>query len=361
MSEENKKIKVNSTNDKCKNCGGNLTFDPASQDLHCPNCDSHFPFDKSQKTIKHNLSEGKINDDVRSHDEWASSMKMVKCDTCGAEIMLSGLSMSARCPYCGSDYVSESKSLPGLKPDEVIPFMFNQDSACELFIKGMKKKFFAPSKLKKKLPEGTIQGIYVPTFTFDADTFTSYKGRLYNNKTYHDSKGRTQTRREYFNISGNQNCSHYDIVIESSSRINDKQMSGILPYNFDGEYEYDSNFIRGYSIEHYNDSLNISFEKSKSKMAAEIRRAILRKYDYDGVDYLNLNTSYNNEKYSYRILPIYSFNILWKKKNYMIFMNGQTGKVGNQYPKSVLKITALVLIIITIVVGLFILFIFGSN
>jgi len=360
MTLEENQVLLKSTNDKCKNCGGDLTFDPSTQDLRCPNCDSHFPFAKTQTARKHNLSEGLKLDDSNAHDKWASSMKMVKCQTCGAEIMLSGLDISTCCPYCGSNYVSESQSLPGLKPDEIIPFMFDHNSAGDLFIKGMKKKFFAPSKLKKKLPEGTIQGIYVPAFTFDADTNTTYKGRLYNDKTYTDSKGNSHTKREYFSISGTQDCYHKDVVIESSSRINDKIMRGLLPYNFDNDYDYDTNFARGYSIEHYNESLSVSFEKSKQKMEEEIKSAILRRYDYDGVDYLNLNTSYYNEKYSYRILPIYSFNIIWKKKNYMVFMNGQTGKVGNQYPKSPLKIALVVFIGIAILAGLVVLWLYGK-
>ena len=127
MPENEKSLKISGTNVKCKNCGGNLTFDPVSQELHCPNCDSHFAFDKNRTQVKHPIADGKVQDNSEQHGKWASEMKIVKCNTCGAEIMLTGLEMSKSCPYCGSDYVSETKALPGLKPDVVIPFAFNEE------------------------------------------------------------------------------------------------------------------------------------------------------------------------------------------------------------------------------------------
>ena len=352
MPENESSLEIKGSNAKCRNCGGSLTFDPASQDLHCPNCDSHFAFDKARKQIKHRISEGKAVDRMDVHDKWASEMKVVKCQTCGAEVMLSGLEVSTACPYCGSDYVSETKALPGLKPDVVIPFAFNEEKAAELFVKGMKKKFFAHQALKKKLPPSKIHGIYVPSFTFDADSVSRYDGRLYKNKTYTDSKGNSHTRREYFKISGTESLAHRDYVEESSTKMNDKQMTALLPYQMDGSYQYDSNFIRGYSLEHYQDGLAACYDNAQTKMRAAIRSAILNQYNHDGVDYLNIDARFSNELYSYRVLPVYSFEFLWKKKNYMVFMNGQTGKVGSQYPKSALKISILVILIVLVVAAI---------
>ena len=242
MSEElETKLNVIGSNAKCKNCGSNVVFDPKTQSLVCPNCDSHFDFDKKQEEIKHEINEGKSKDDSSKHDSWAKEMKAVKCETCGAEIILSGLEMSKSCPYCGSDYVTEESILPGLKPDVVIPFMFNESDAGDLFLKGMKKKFFAPSALKKKLPANKIHGIYVPTFTFDADSVTKYDGVLLKKESHTDSDGHSTTTTIRIPIKGVQECTHRDYVVETSTKVNTKQMNAILPYKFDQSYVYDSN------------------------------------------------------------------------------------------------------------------------
>lgn len=362
MSEElEKKLNVASSNVKCKNCGSNVVFDPKTQSLVCPNCDSHFPFDKKQEEIKHKIEESKEKDDTKKHDSWAKEMKVVKCDTCGAEIILSGLEISKTCPYCGSDYVTEQSVLPGLKPDVVIPFMFNESDAGDYFVKGIKKKFFAPRALKKKLPANKIHGIYVPTFTFDSDSVTKYQGVLLRVETHRDSKGRTTTVTKRIPISGIQECTHRDYVVETSTKINNKQMNGILPYDFSKSYVYDNNFVRGYSIEHYEDRLSDCYDRAKEEMKQAIRNTILAKYSYNSVDYLNMDITYSNELYSYRMLPIYSFEFEWKNKKYMTLMNGQTGKVGGGYPKSPLKIALTVLAILIVIALIIVLIALGGS
>ena len=358
MSEElESKLSIISSNAKCKNCGSNVKFDPKTQALVCPNCESQFAFNKKQEEVKHPVEEGKQNDNNKSHDSWANGMKVVKCETCGAEIMLTGLEISKCCPYCGSDYVAEKSFLPGLKPDCVIPFMFDENGAGDNFVKGIRKKFFAPRALKKKLPANKIRGIYVPTFTFDAESETKYEGLLIKRETYTDANGRSATRTKMIPISGVQSCSHINYVEETSTKINAKQMQGILPFNFEESYVYDTNFVRGYSIEHYEDKFVDCYERAKNGMKEGIRNAILSRYDYTSVDYLDMDVKFSNELYSYRMLPIYSFEFDWKKKKYMVLMNGQTGKVGGGYPKSGLKIFLTIFGIIAIVTALIVLFI----
>ena len=362
MSEElETKLNVIGSNAKCKNCGSNVVFDPKTQSLVCPNCDSHFDFDKKQEEIKHEINEGKSKDESSKHDSWAKEMKVVKCETCGAEIILSGLEMSKSCPYCGSDYVTEESILPGLKPDVVIPFMFNESDAGDLFLKGMKKKFFAPSALKKKLPANKIHGIYVPTFTFDADSVTKYDGVLLKEESHTDSDGHSTTTTKRIPIRGVQECTHRDYVVETSTKVNTKQMNAILPYKFDQSYVYDSNFIRGYSIEHYENRLEDCYNRAKEDMKQAIRSIILNQYDYTSVDYLNMDVKFSDELYSYRMLPIYSFEFEWKKKKYMVLMNGQTGKVGGGYPKSPLKIALTVFGIVVLIALIIVLFMVGSK
>ena len=135
-------------------------------------------------------------------------------------------------------------------------------------------------------------------------------------------------------------------------------MVDLLPFKFNESYVYDSNFVRGYSIEHYEDRLSDCYKHAQEGMKKAIREIILSKYDYDTVDYLNMNVKFSNELYSYRMLPIYSFEFEWKKNKYMVLMNGQTGKVGGGYPKSALKIFLTVLGIVVLAALLTWLFIY---
>jgi DNA-directed RNA polymerase subunit RPC12/RpoP len=357
--EKKDKAKVASSNAKCANCGSNIVFDPKSGKLKCPQCSSEFDFPKKQGQIKHYIKNTVEN--VAEHEKWAEGMRLVKCQTCGAEIMLDGLATTSVCPYCGSDYVVEKSSLGGLKPDVILPFAFDEDEAGERFVNGVKKKFFVPRQLKKKLPIDKIRGIYVPTFTFDNDTFTRYEGVLSKTETHTDSKGRSYTTTKRFSIKGTKTLNFRDYVIESSSQMNTKQMNALLPFNMQQSYEYTDDFIRGYSVEHYEDALNVCYTQARRGMEEQIKASILSQYDYSSVDSFNMHVTYSNELYSYRLMPIYCFEFQYKKKKYIAQMNGQTGKIGKGLPISPLKVGILVSIGVIAIVLIIILIMYMSN
>lgn len=360
MSEElEKEKKLSSTNAQCENCGGNLRFDPVSQSLKCPNCDSYFPFDKKQGENKHFIQN--TNERDQEHDEWAKDMKVVKCSTCGASVVLNGLDITQCCPYCGSDYVIDKDQMAGLKPDIVIPFAYNEEEASERFVKGIKKKFFAPRAFKKKLPANKIHGIYIPTFTFDADTFTHYVGELEKTETKKDRKGNTIRYTKRFKISGTKDNYHRDYVVESSSKINQKDMNKLLPFDFGQSYVYSNNFLRGYQVEHYEDPMKECYYKAQSAMSDKIKKDILSKYSYSRVVSFHMDINWSNELYAYRLMPVYCLDFDYKGKHYTTLMNGQTGKIGTGYPQSILKKIALGFIIAAVIIGILVLLFFLSK
>ena len=91
---------------------------------------------------------------------------------------------------------------------------------------------------------------------------------------------------------------------------------------------------------------------AKQRIKGWVRTAILARYDYDVIDYLNVNTSCENITYKYLLLPVYVGATRWKKKVYNFFVNGRNGKVAGKMPLSPLKILGVVVLGLA-VVGLF--------
>lgn len=348
--EEAKEIKGSRCS--CDNCGGALIFSPKHQRLFCPNCESQFDFDKNKNIKKNDLKSANTKDD--EYNSWAKENKVFKCGTCGADVVLNNLDITGVCPYCGSNYVSETNDIPGLKPDSVIPFEVDISDALDIFKANLKKKFFCPSKIKKNLPASNIHGIYVPSFLFDLDTTSLYNGVLAKNKTIHTKEG-TKTVRETFSISGTKNLAHNNVVVEASSKIDNKQLGSILPYNLDNSYKFVQDFLRGYYVEHYIDDVFKCYDVCKNEVDVVIRKSILSGYNYDSVVSLNINTKYFNELYTYRLLPIYNVEFKYGKKNYSVIMNGQTGSVGKGYPISAIKVSIVSFVIIAFIILIIIL------
>ena len=347
--------KIESSNEKCANCGGNLHFSPLAQDLACENCGSHFDVEITCGIEEHDLNASQKNS--AEYEKFVNENKMFKCPNCGANVVLNKLEIAQKCPYCATGLVASESQNTGLKPDAIIPFAFNEDEAGKRFQRAVKKKFFAPSKFKKQVPENEIKGIYIPSYAFSADTTSSYSGQLYNTHTETDNEGRSHTEYEYFIVSGTFDASYDDIMVECSSHINQRELGGFLPFRMADKMPYANGFIMGYSVEKYDREVNDCVATYRSIAQTMIRSDILRKYSYDGVSYLNIQTNYSNEKFQYDILPVYRFEYDYKNKKYVTYMNGQTGKIDDNFPKSALKIALaimlpLLIVLIPIIIGI---------
>lgn len=328
---------------KCQNCGGNLIFDPNSQKLLCEKCESYTDFQKNQNILVHDLSQsakfaGNNND---------SSTQCFKCKSCGANVILSKYEISKECPYCETTLVIDKNAMTGHKPDGIIPFMFDKHIANQNFAKNVKKKWLAPNAFKKQLPPNKIKGIYIPSFGFNVKTSSTYSGTLYKDETRGSGDDRRTVRR-YFDISGQKSVDFANIQVESSSKMTQHELSGILPYNYNYTQTYNDAFIRGYSVERYDTAVENCKIVYKNIVDNKIRNNILSGYNYSGVSRLDVKTWYNDETYSYFLLPVYKFEYTYKNKPFITYMNGQTGQIDSNIPKSPAKITFVVVLLLLI-------------
>ena len=341
-----KKLKARSG--KCENCGGIIVFNPKNQCLCCDSCGTIREFEKKKNVVKHNIDD-KIED--KEYAKWVKQTKFINCENCGANIVLGQYEISKECPYCGSKYVSQIENLPGIKPDGIIPFAFNEEDASSIFFKTIKKKFFVPRSFKKRLPKNAVHGIYIPAFSFDADTVSKYKGKLI--RTESDDDGSIEIP---VMIDGDYSQEFSNILVETSSKISNYDLQQLSPFNMNGAYKFDINFIKGYSVEHYQEVLANCYDIARSTISDRIRKNILSEYNYSSVEYLDIDTKYSEEKYSYYLLPIYNFEYKYKKKIYTTQMNGQTGKIGQGLPVSGWKVGILIALGLLAVAGLTFLF-----
>ena len=340
---------------KCKSCGGNLVYSPNSKDLICEKCLFHQKIQISNSVKKHSLNEELAKN---SSHALQNEHKSIKCPNCGSEIELKTYEISKICEYCGSSIISQATNIAIKKPDGIIPFMFDKEVAGEKFVAGVKKQWLAPKQFKKKPPQSIIEGDYIPSFSFNADAVYTYRGVLYENVTVRDSEGHNTTEQRYFNISGADSNRYENILVEASSKIKQNNIDNILPYKYKDCYTYDDAFIAGYVVEKYDTEVKNCLQKYNKLLDANIQADILSKYRYDGVKSLNFNKTISNETYSYCIVPVYKFSYTYKDKQYITYMNGQTGRIDSNIPKSRLKQTLLVLlpfifVLLFIILGFF--------
>lgn len=338
--------KILKSNDcSCPSCGATMRYNPKMQKLHCNNCQTCKDIEFVELLLKHDWSE---RAELKNLKEFAKETKALKCPNCGANVILNKLEYSKACPYCSSNLVNSTAEASNLAPDGIIPFKFSDEEASALYVKGLKKKWFVPNKFKKAPPVDDIRGVYVPSFGYDADTKSTYRGVLATDHVHRDSNGRSYTTTTYKNISGVHNSLQRDILVETSSKINQTEFEKIKPYAIDKAVEFRQAFIMGYTVEAYENSLEECKMIADEIMKENIKESILSRYSYDRVQSFSLSVEQSNQKYMYYLLPIYKCDYIYKQKKYTTIMNGQTGRVGGGYPKSGVKITFFVLFILAI-------------
>ncbi len=336
------RIKVETESVKCPGCGANMIFDADLQTLYCPHCGSKKELGEAKIAQEKDIMEG-----LSADSTWKAEETVVfRCDNCGAKVVLQKDETAKICPFCGTAHVQKTEELAGLKPDAVMPFAFGQDKALEFSKTWAKKRFFAPRKFKKNLNAENVNGVYTPCFTFDSTTYSTYHGRIGKNHTRVVGTGknrRTETYTVWRNISGGYTEAFDDVAIAAGDKCGQKELDKISPYDTNSGREYKEQYLLGFMAYHYDHELSECWSSAKSKMDKEIRRNILKQYDYDVVDYLNVSTTHENVTYKYVMIPVYVGNFTFKQKLYNFFVNGTTGKTYGKYPKSWLRVGGAIL------------------
>lgn len=335
---------------KCPGCGSNMVFDPTTQMLSCPHCDTKKSF--STNTAKE-LALSEMGFALGM--EWTADEAVVfRCDNCGAKVVLDKTETAKSCPFCGTSHVRHVDELPGIKPNAVLPFAITDDNALSLTKKWAKRKIYAPRKFKKNIRTEKIRGVYAPCFTFDSNTSSFYNGVIGVTKSRVVGSGNNR-RVEYYtvwrNISGIHNDSFDDVTITAGSKLEQKQLDKLAPFDTNGSKKYEQQYMFGFMSYRHDISLEDCWDNAKDIIDNVIKRSILAKYYYDKVSYLNVSTSHEDVTYKYVLLPVYVGSFNYKNKLYNFFVNGSTGKIYGKTPKSVWKILGTVAFGIAMVAG----------
>ena len=344
---------------KCPSCGAPMHFDPASHSLKCDYCDTVIKLNDENSGQEFSLDDAETEVDL----SWQQENHVLRCSACGAENVVNKKEMSLVCPFCGSTQVVEVNELAGKKPNRIIPFNITEEAARACYQRFLKKKLFCPSSVKKLQIECQVNGVYIPSWTYDADTYSSYHGRLGEHYTVTVGSGkdrRTEVRTRYFTISGRIQVFFDDVLVNAGSSINNKELEKLEPYDTNNSNDFNESFLAGFGSEHYSLTVKNGFNRAKEIMAPQIERKILNQYTYDVVDYLNVKTQYDNVTYKYVLLPVWIGNFKIKEKSYRFLVNGENGKTTGKYPMSALRISLFTLFIIAVVVGIILYFVLSE-
>lgn len=351
MSNEEKQqeiIEVDEYSAKCPSCGAPIKFNPENGNLKCPYChhEEHIPeadleADEEVEELDFNAAE------ARSSFRWGEEKKLVICDSCSAELIYDSLKVANVCPYCGSNHVMQSYADNSLAPNGIVPFQITLEQANQNFKQWIKGRWFAPNEAKKSAKADAFTGIYLPYWTFDSKTASQYTARYGKHRTVYDNDGKARTVTDWYSTRGFYQEFIDDHLVLGSTRYDNHILKKVEPFNVKASKAYKKDYLQGFVAERYSIGLEDGWKIAKSEihdhLRSQITRHIIIRHRADVVKNLRFSTVHSNITYKYLMLPLWLSTFKYKDQIYQFMVNGQTGKVGGEYPVSAIKVAIAIL------------------
>jgi predicted RNA-binding Zn-ribbon protein involved in translation (DUF1610 family) len=363
MYEEPKLSQTNQAEVTCPSCAGNLLYSPGTNVLKCEHCGTDIQIEDSPLTVQElDFDEylNKISDTIESQ-----TVTTVRCEGCGAHVNFETNIVSDRCPFCGSILVVKNQETETqIKPGSVLPFGIDVNDAFGQFQRWLKKLWFAPNDLTKKVSNSdALKGVYVPYWTYDADTFTQYRGQrgdnYYVTETYTTTENgkpvtrtRTVTKIRWTFVSGEFNRFFDDVLVLGSTSLPKKYADELEPWDLKNLVPFDERYLSGYRTETYQVDMKTGYDEAKYRMDSAIDSEIRQRIGGDHQRILSKGTEHSNVKFKHVLLPVYISAFRYGKKVYRFLVNARTGEVQGERPYSAWKITFAVLLGLAIIGGI---------
>lgn len=336
----------------CNNCGGELEFDIAAQDLGCAHCGNHMPIDVDGVPHPQEQDLDAAIAAVRSgaveRMQTSADEHEVVCQNCGGHTTFTGSLTATRCPYCATPIQRDDvHQAPARLPvDGVLPFRVPPKVARDKIQDWINSRWFAPNAFKKYSRTGSFASVYGAYFTYDARTRSEYRGQRGDNYTVtvgHGENRRTETRIRWRRVSGVVTNDFDDVTVLANEGLERKYVSALEPWPTSEASGFNPQYLAGHLARTYDHDVEECFGEAKQRIDAAIEQSIRRDIGGDHQRIHQVNTRYWDLTYKHLLLPIWLLTVLFSGAVYQVFINGVTGEVQGQRPYSKVKIALAVI------------------
>jgi hypothetical protein len=341
----------------CPACGAEAQWNPAKQALVCPFCGTTAPGKLEQdekgntEIFEHDLVKALrgITDDYRG---WQAKKTSVKCQSCHAISVFDAERVGQRCDFCGSSSLIPYEQVKdSFTPESLLPLKISEVEVRELIRKWYGGVWFAPNKLKHAALTDQVKGVYLPYWTFDAQVTADWQaeaGHYYHTtEQYRTSDGRTGTRQvqrvRWEPAAGSLQHFFNDTLVAASHAVEPHHLRAIEPFPTQDLVPYESGFLSGWVVERYQLDLIAAAQHSRERMEEELRSLCVRQIPGDTYRNLHVQADYSGQTFKHILAPAWLLTYSYGPRIYHVVVNGYTGVISGDYPKSWVKIFFVIL------------------
>lgn len=382
---------------KCPNCGSNLKFNPEIQKLGCDFCGASFDpslFNSAvDELVKENTAPVSEQQPVQAQPEAAAQQPQqyqqpqeeivtevseaigpseqasqtapshmeeqveFVCNSCGARVVTDKNTSATFCAFCGSPALVGQRLTNEFKPQYMIPFKVSREKAEKAFMKWAGGGKWTPFGFVSKKNITKLTGLYVPFWLFNIKAHIDIEASAQD--ISYSGEYRTT---KYYQVTRKGDVEWKNIPLDGETRIDDKLMEAIEPFNFEKLIPYDYDYIPGFYADRYDQDAQAlakrATDRGISGMDDIINTSIGKKYDRHKIT--KNQSMITSMAAHYALLPVWFMAYKYHNKMYYFAMNGQTGEVAGKVPVSTVKKTgfffialAIAAVIARLILGIF--------
>ena len=332
----------------CNTCGSDLRYAPEAGQLVCDHCGNSAPIEGTGLHLNP-IAELDLAKGLRA-DLPATEMEETRttsCPNCAAEVAFDAGKHATECPFCATPVVVDTGTNRHIKPRAVLPFALTEDSARDAVKDWLGSLWFAPNGVQDYARKGRrMQGIYVPYWTYDADTRSSYSGErgtvYYVTETViRDGKReQVQVAKIRWRPASGRVARFFDDVLVLPKKYTD----ALEPWDLSALEPYAPEYLAGFRAEAYAVSLEDGFAEARSYMDRIIERDVKFDIGGDRQRVHSIDTRLSGLTFKHILLPVWLAAYKYRGKTYRFVVNGRTGRVQGERPYSAIKITIAVIL-----------------
>jgi DNA-directed RNA polymerase subunit RPC12/RpoP len=335
----------------CDRCGADYRFDPASGALKCDHCGHSQTLGQGPwagGAIRELDFDRAINDLLPQAE--IARTRVLNCPNCAARVEFDPDTHAAECPFCATPVVTDTGISRQIKPRGVLPFALDETSACKAMTDWLGRLWFAPNGLRDYARKGRrMEGIYVPYWTFDADTKSRYAGE--RGTIYHETRTVTRDGRQvqervarirWTRVSGRVARAFDDVLVLASHSLPKAYTDALQPWDLAALEPYQPHYLAGFRAEAYTVELVDGFRQARDQMDRVIARDV--RFDIGGNQQRihDIATDISDVTFKHILLPVWLAAYKYRGKSYRFVVNGRSGQVQGERPWSAVKLAVAV-------------------
>lgn len=351
---------------KCHRCGS-TSVAVNGEALTCMDC--RYSWTEAKLSEKHELSADlddlkglHLGTGARSVDVQATSVVTLKCQGCGAEVVVdTATNLTSRCHWCRQTLSLNSQIANGAVPDAVLPFKLTRDEAVKAITEFTKKRrVFASKQFKKEFKPENVVGVFLPYMVIDGNlTGTLWGEGEHKTRTYSRGTGKNKTTyydADVYSVGRKFDFTVDDLTVEASAtradidvKVNTQNViNTILPFDTENAVQYNSGYLGTYTTEKRDldvDSMTPRVMEQLLSVARSEAEPTLSFYDR-GVKWEKEHVEVHGSRWLSVLLPVWLYS--YQDANgliHYIAVNGRTGETMGSVPVNQTRLVAASIVI----------------